>query len=109
MLETIFFHGELIEEVYMQQPQAFFDAQYLHYACKLYKSLYGLKQAPRVWFECFTFHLLTLGFVASLPYSPLFVRAVDGSITYLLLYMDDIIVTGIDPIYINHLIAQVQI
>lgn len=52
-----------LQEVYMQQPQAFVSSSQPHHVCKLLKSLYGLKQAP--WFECFTSYLLDLGFIAS--------------------------------------------
>lgn len=77
--------------------------------CKLLKFLCGLKQAPRAWFECFTSHLLSLGFVISFAEISLFVRKVGASITYLLLYVDDIIVTGNDPSYITDLLFKLKL
>lgn len=77
--------------------------------CKLLKSLYGLKQAPRAWFECFTSHLLSLGFVTSFADTSLFIRKAGASITYLLLYVDDIIVTGNDPSYITDLLFKLKL
>lgn len=74
----------------------------------LTKSLYGLKQAPRAWFECFTTQLLSLGFVASLSDPSLFVRNVGGSLTYLLLYVDDVMLTGNDLSYIDLLVVQLK-
>lgn len=79
------------------------------YVCKFNKSLYGLKQAPRAWFHCFTSQLFTYGFVASHVDSSLFVRNVCGSITYLLLYVDDIILTGNDRAYIDSLVSQLRV
>lgn len=70
---------------------------------------YDLKQAPREWFERFTYHLLTLGFVASSTDCSLFVRSVGFSLTYLLLYVDDIIVTGPDSSYISALKDELNI
>lgn len=102
-VKNAFLHRHLKEDVYMVQPPGFKDTSFPSHVCKLHKSLYGLKQAPRAWFECFTTHLLTLGFVASLADSSLFVRIERASCTYLLLYVDDIIITGSDSSYISHL------
>lgn len=105
-VKNVFLHGELREEVYMQQPQGFAHGSNL--VCKLLKSLYGLKQAPQAWFECFTSYLLTLGFIASSADSSLFILKVGSSITYLLLYVDDIVLTGNDSSYINDLIVLLK-
>ncbi|KAL4032318.1 hypothetical protein IC575_005389 [Cucumis melo] len=92
----------------MQQPQGFVDKTRPNLVCKLKKSLYDLKQAPQAWFECFTIHLLTLRFNASNADSSLFVRKIGKSTTYLLLYVDDIIITNNDQPYIDVLISQLQ-
>jgi hypothetical protein len=73
--------------------------------CKLHKSLYGLKQAPRAWFECFTSHLLTIGFTASTADPSLFVFRNGSTFLYLLLYVDDIILTGNNPVAVTSLIT----
>ena len=100
-----FFHGYLKEEVIMHQPPGYVDSAHLDYVCKLYKSLYGLKQAPKAWFERFTFYLLHLGFIALLANSSLFIFCSTNTIIYLLLYIDDIIVTRNDSTQIQNLIA----
>ena len=90
----------------MQQPPGFVDSKLSHHACKLHKLLYGLKQAPRAWFEQFTSHLLTLGIVASIADPSLFISRHNGIVLYLLLYVDNIILTDNDSTAIGTLITQ---
>ena len=46
-VKTTFLHGDLEEEIYMQQPQGYEVKGKKNLVCRLNKSLYGLKQAPR--------------------------------------------------------------
>jgi hypothetical protein len=55
--------------------------------------LYGLKQAPRAWYQWFATVLRQLGFVASTSDTSLFVSKEGAQITYLLMYIEDIILT----------------
>ncbi|XP_050154870.1 uncharacterized mitochondrial protein AtMg00810-like [Malus sylvestris] len=78
----------------MSQPPGFIDSHYPDYVCQLHKSLYGLKQAPRAWNEKFITFLPSLGFISTYADSSLFVQHTGSSIVVLLLYVDDIILTG---------------
>jgi ATP-binding cassette subfamily B (MDR/TAP) protein 1 len=49
-VKTTFLHGDLEEEIYMEQPEGFLVKDKEDYVCRLKKSLYGLKQAPRQWY-----------------------------------------------------------
>jgi hypothetical protein len=101
-----FLHGLLHEEVYMIQPQGFVSKLYpSDFVCRLKKSLYGLKQAPRAWNERFTSFLPSLGFQASLVDPSLFVQHFSLSIVILLLYVDDIILTGSHTSLLSSVIA----
>ncbi|KAI5322358.1 hypothetical protein L3X38_031430 [Prunus dulcis] len=93
-VKNAFLHGDLQEEVYMKQPLGFIDDHYPDYVCRLRKSLYGLKQAPRAWNAKFTRYLPALGFVSSHSDPSLFVKHDGPNVVILLLYVDDIIITG---------------
>ncbi|KAL6278174.1 hypothetical protein ACE6H2_021775 [Prunus campanulata] len=93
-VKNAFLHGILQEEVYMAQPPGFEDSHHPTLVCKLHKSLYGLKQAPRAWNDRFTSFLPPLGFQHTYSDSSLFVKQVDSGIVILLVYVDDIIITG---------------
>ena len=64
------------------------------YVCKLKRSLYRLKQAPRAWFDKFFSTLLQFSFKQSQYDSSLFFCKTSNNIVLLLLYIDDIVITG---------------
>ena len=70
------------------------------------QSIYGLKQAPRAWFDSFTSELFHIGFHSSSADSNLFILHHDSFVVYLLLYVDDIIITGNSPSFIDHLVSR---
>ena len=94
---TAFLYGELEEEIFMHQPEGFEVPGKEGHVCKLIKSLYGLKQSPRQWYKRFdafvTAHGLTNSSYDSCVY---FKKCDDGSILYLLLYVDDMLIAAKD-------------
>jgi hypothetical protein len=107
-VSNAFLHGTLMEEVYMEQPKGFVDATNPDFVCKLHKSIYGLKQAPCAWFHCLSTALLELGFTASLVDSSLFLFFHADITIFMLVYVDDIIVTGNKISVIQSLILKLQ-
>jgi histone deacetylase 1/2 len=107
-INNAFLNGILQEEVYMTQP-AGFEASDKSLVCKLHKSLYGLKQAPRAWYERLTQTLLQMGFTASKCDPSLLVLHQQGACIYVLIYVDDILITGSAPHLIQDLIHKLNI
>ena len=93
-----FLHGELNEPVFMHQPPGFMDPEKPSHVCRLTKALYGLKQAPRAWFDTFSNFLIDFGFTCCKSDPSLFTYHKDGKTLVLLLYVDDILLTGSDQV-----------
>jgi hypothetical protein len=100
-VKNAFLNGDHLKEVYMQPPPSYPDSQ--NQICCLRHAFYGLKHAPRAWFAKFSSVVAQLGFTPS-PYdSTLFIRHTSTSITFILLYVDDMIITGDDTVGIRDL------
>ena len=98
-VKNAFLNGELREEVYMQPPPGYSVPAGM--VCRLRRSLYGLKQAPRAWFEHFSSVIIDAGFKPSDHNPALFVHTSPRGRTLLLLYVDDMIITGDDSQFID--------
>ncbi|GJZ46651.1 ribonuclease H-like domain-containing protein [Tanacetum coccineum] len=100
-INNAFLYGDLTETVYMKLPDGYFDKNDKR-VCKLKKSLYGLKQAPRQWNAKLTQALVEDGFVQSKSDYSLFTKADSGMFLALLVYVDDIIITGNSLVHIEN-------
>ena len=89
-------HGDLQEDVFMLQPHGY-EVGDSNLVCKLTKALYGLKQAPRAWFAKLSSTLQHLGFHSTKSDVSLFIRITASTTIFVLIYVDDIIVTGSSP------------
>ncbi|OMO83306.1 Integrase, catalytic core [Corchorus capsularis] len=93
-VKNAFLNGDLHEEVYMQPPPGYScEAKKV---CRLRRALYGLKQAPRAWFEKFNDTMRQIGFLQSANDSALFHLSSKQGTILLLIYVDDMIITGDD-------------
>uniref|UniRef100_A0A2N9G8E4 Reverse transcriptase Ty1/copia-type domain-containing protein n=1 Tax=Fagus sylvatica TaxID=28930 RepID=A0A2N9G8E4_FAGSY len=96
-VKNAFLHGDLEEEVYMDFPPGFSTSSESGKVCRLRKSLYGLKQSPRAWFGRFTHSMRKYGYHQSQSDHTLFLKhSNEGKVTALIVYVDDIVVTGND-------------
>lgn len=93
-VQNAFLHGVPEEEVYMKQPPGFVYKNSPFHVCKLDKALYGLKQAPRAWYSRLSQKLQALGFVPSKSDTSLFIYNKSNTSIFVLIYVDDTIVTS---------------
>jgi hypothetical protein len=90
-VKTAFLNGELVKEIYMDQPDGFV-AKGQGKVCKLLKSLYGLKQAPKQWYEKFDKILTSACFAVNEADKCVYYRYGGGNGVILCLYVDDILI-----------------
>ncbi|RVX18783.1 Retrovirus-related Pol polyprotein from transposon TNT 1-94 [Vitis vinifera] len=96
-IKNAFLHGDLAEEVYMEQPPGFVAQGESGLVCRLRRSLYGLKQSPRAWFSRFSSVVQEFGMLRSTADHSVFYHHNSlGQCIYLVVYVDDIVITGSD-------------
>jgi hypothetical protein len=91
-MKNAFLHGDLSEEIYMEQPQGFMHDSSL--VCRLKKSLYGLKQALRAWYAKMDSYMLSQKFVRFKSDSNVYMLRTVDSLLLLVMYVDDLLITG---------------
>ena len=82
----------------MEQPLGYEVQDRNTHVCRLKKALYGLKEAPRAWYERIDSYLMKLGFTRSNVDPNLYFKVVKGKPLILVLYVDDLSLTGADPL-----------
>ena len=106
-VNNAFLNGDL-QEVYMQQPYGFQDPNQPTMVCHLHKFLYGLRQTLRAQFEKLYNALLMLGFKSTKSDQSLFVSITLQHPTFILVYVDDILVTRSNDIEVQKLIDKLH-
>lgn len=90
-VKTAYLHGKLNEIIYMRQPEGY-SMGGPNTVCLLKRSIYGLKQSARVWNQSIDAVFRNLGFKPSSADPCLYVRKKDNSYTYILIYVDDMLI-----------------
>jgi hypothetical protein len=96
-VKNAFLHGTLSETVFCSQPTSFADPAHPGLVCRLRKSLYGLKQAPWAWY-----------IIEAKSDTSLFIFRRGSDTVYLLLYVDDIILTASSTELLRRTISALQ-
>ena len=108
-VKTAFLHGDLEEEIYMKQPEGFKVKRKEDYVYRLKKSLYGLKQAPRQWYKKFESVMEEQGYKKTTSDHCVFMQKFsDGDFIILLLYVDDMLIVGMNSSRIDKLKKQLS-
>jgi hypothetical protein len=100
-IKTTFLIGVIEEEVYIEKPQGFEVEDMNSHVFKLKKALYGLKQAPRAWYGRIDSFMTSLGFTKSKADSNLYFKVMNDEPVILLLYVDDLFLTGEENLIIE--------
>ena len=103
-VKTAFLHGDLHEEIYMEQPEGFEEKGRENLVCKLKKSIYGLKKAPRQWYRKFDSFMTSNGYKRTSADPCVYFKRFPGDkFIILLLYVDDMLIVGQDSKIISNL------
>ena len=94
-------NGVVEEEVYVEHPLGFETHDRETHVCKLKKAMYSLNQAPKTWYGRIDKFLFSLAFTKSKADSNLYYKVEEGNPVILLLYVDDLFVTGEDGLIAN--------
>ena len=100
-VKIYFLNGVVEEEVYVEKPLGFKTHDSESHVFRLKKSLYGLRQVPRTWYGRIDNLLSSLGITKSKTDSKLYYKVEEGNPMILLLYVDDLFVTGMDGLISN--------
>ena len=102
-IENVFLHGDLAEEVYMEQLPGFVAHGEIGRVCHLHKSLYGFKQSPRTWFGNFSEVIENFGLQKSKFDHSVLYKNSQTSIILLVVYVDYIVIIENDMAGISSL------
>jgi hypothetical protein len=103
-MKTTFLHGDLEEQIYMEQPKGYSQPGHEHLVYKLKKSLYGLKHSPRQWYKGFDSYMIRIGYMRCEYDCCVYVKSLDdGSFIFLLLYVDDMLIAVRSIMEVNKL------
>jgi hypothetical protein len=107
-VKIAFLNGVIEEEVYIDKSQGFEVEDKKSHVFRLKKALYGLKQAPRYWYGHMDSFLTSLGFTKSKEDSNIYFKIMDNEPVILLLYVDDLFLTGEENIIVEckHIFAE---
>ena len=100
---TAFLNGTINEDILMEIPEGFQSVGDPTKVCRINRVLYGLKQAPKAWYDRIDKWLQEQGLTRSESDPNLYFSRQSGKLIILLLYVDDLLITGDDEQGIDEL------
>jgi hypothetical protein len=100
-VKSAFLNGDLLEEVFVEQPASFIKKGSEEKVLKLKRALYGLHQAPRAWNAKLDDTLIELGFTRSPSEPSIYTRKIGQNQLIVGVYVDDLVITGVDSVDIR--------
>jgi hypothetical protein len=108
-VKTTFLHGDLDEEIYMEQLEGFVQDRRKRFVCRMKKSLCGMRQSPRQWYKKYDSFMVSQNYTMSEYDHCVYFKMFDNGIFIILvLYVDDMILERKSMIEINRLKAQMD-
>ena len=104
---TAFLNGDLLEEIYMLQPQGYIDPKHPTYYCRLLKSIYSLRQSARQWNSRISTFLKQFRLVTSEADCCVYSNH-GGSHTLFGIYVDDDIIASTNPDYVEIILTYLE-
>jgi hypothetical protein len=106
-VKASFLHGDLDEDIYMEQHEGFVQNRNKKFVCSLKKSLYGLRQSPRQWYMKFDSFMMSQNYTRNeYDHCVYFKKLNNGIFIILVLYVDDMLLERKIITKINRLKAQ---
>lgn len=93
----------------MAQSLGFSLSQFPSHVCRLNKTIYGLRQSPHAWYSILSCRLTHLGFTISSADPYLFLHTSRTVTTFILVYIDDLLVICSSLQCISDLISALRI
>ena len=105
-IKSAFTNGDLAETIYIHQSEGYIDSKYLDLALLLNKALYGLKQFANIWYIRLFKKIIILGFIQL--YADICIYYNRSKDTIIIVYVDDIVITGPKTDYIRYIIDKLK-
>ena len=97
-----------MKDLYVAQPEGFEKTGQENLVYKLSKALYGLRQAPRAWYAKLNTHLVSLEYIRCPHEHAVYTRKKGEESMIVVVYVDDILVTGSNTSMIEDLKNQMN-